>query len=220
MTASTSSSAISSVPWRRGESSLYTRDSFDAVRQVLAPGGLYCQWVPLYQISEGRVRQHRRVVPRRLPADNALARGLPRRTGCGRIDRPHQSGRARRRERGCTLAGTDVEPGSQQSIPFPSSGPLAVLRRSARSAEHRFRSALRNRDANPWVELASYAAAPADSRRRGEAVHRQAAEASTRHHAIRAARRNRGGIAAGRAHRVARAGRRDLDGIAALVRRR
>src|SRR6185503_11347735 len=40
------------VPWRRGESSLYTRDSFAAVRRMLAPGGLYCQWIPLYQISE------------------------------------------------------------------------------------------------------------------------------------------------------------------------
>src|SRR4029079_10388439 len=39
-------------PWRRGESSLYTRDSFEAVRRALAPGGLYCQWVPLYQITE------------------------------------------------------------------------------------------------------------------------------------------------------------------------
>ena len=34
------------VPWRRGESSLYTRESFDVVSRVLAPGGLYCQWVP------------------------------------------------------------------------------------------------------------------------------------------------------------------------------
>jgi spermidine synthase len=40
------------VPWRTGESALYTRDSFEAVRRVLAPGGLYCQWVPLYQLSE------------------------------------------------------------------------------------------------------------------------------------------------------------------------
>jgi spermidine synthase len=40
------------VPWRAGESALYTRDSFEAVRRVLAPRGLYCQWVPLYQLSE------------------------------------------------------------------------------------------------------------------------------------------------------------------------
>ena len=40
------------VPWRRGESSLYARDGFAAARRVLAPGGLYCQWIPLYQISE------------------------------------------------------------------------------------------------------------------------------------------------------------------------
>lgn len=40
------------VPWRRGESSLYTLESFESARQALAPGGIYCQWVPLFQLSE------------------------------------------------------------------------------------------------------------------------------------------------------------------------
>ena len=40
------------VPWRRGEASLYTLESFEIVRRALAPGGIYCQWVPLFQISE------------------------------------------------------------------------------------------------------------------------------------------------------------------------
>lgn len=40
------------VPWRRGESSLFTLESFLTARRALAPGGLYCQWVPLFQMSE------------------------------------------------------------------------------------------------------------------------------------------------------------------------
>lgn len=39
------------VPWRRGESSLYTLESFLAARRALAPGGLYCQWVPMFQLT-------------------------------------------------------------------------------------------------------------------------------------------------------------------------
>jgi len=44
------------VPWRRGESSLFTREHFAGVRRALAPGGLFCQWLPLYQMSEEELR--------------------------------------------------------------------------------------------------------------------------------------------------------------------
>jgi spermidine synthase len=40
------------VPWRSGESALYTREHFATVRRALAPDGLFCQWLPLYQLSE------------------------------------------------------------------------------------------------------------------------------------------------------------------------
>jgi spermidine synthase len=40
------------VPWRPGEAALYTRDHFVQVRRALAPGGLFCQWLPLYQMSD------------------------------------------------------------------------------------------------------------------------------------------------------------------------
>jgi spermidine synthase len=39
------------VPWRLGESSLFTREHFDGARRALAPGGLFCQWLPLYQLT-------------------------------------------------------------------------------------------------------------------------------------------------------------------------
>jgi spermidine synthase len=40
------------VPWHRGEASLYTADHFTAARHALAPGGIFCQWLPLFQLSE------------------------------------------------------------------------------------------------------------------------------------------------------------------------
>jgi spermidine synthase len=34
-----------------GSGALYTREHFSAVRERLAPGGLFCQWLPLYQLD-------------------------------------------------------------------------------------------------------------------------------------------------------------------------
>jgi spermidine synthase len=39
------------VPWRAGTGSLYTREHFEAVRDHLAPDGVFCQWLPLYQLT-------------------------------------------------------------------------------------------------------------------------------------------------------------------------
>jgi spermidine synthase len=39
------------VPWQAGAASLWTREHFAAVRTRLAPGGLFCQWLPLYQLG-------------------------------------------------------------------------------------------------------------------------------------------------------------------------
>jgi spermidine synthase len=43
------------VPWRPGEAPLYTREHFAAVRGALAPDGLFCQWLPVYQLSEAQL---------------------------------------------------------------------------------------------------------------------------------------------------------------------
>lgn len=40
------------VPWRAGESALYTREHFAQARAALADGGLFCQWIPAYQLRE------------------------------------------------------------------------------------------------------------------------------------------------------------------------
>jgi len=40
------------VPWRAGVGSLYTREHFAAARERLNQGGLFVQWVALYQMTE------------------------------------------------------------------------------------------------------------------------------------------------------------------------
>lgn len=40
------------VPWRPGESSLLSQEHFYATRDDLLPGGIFCQWLPLFQLSE------------------------------------------------------------------------------------------------------------------------------------------------------------------------
>lgn len=43
-------------PARDGAGALYTREHFQAMRARLAPGGLLCQWLPLYQLDEPMLR--------------------------------------------------------------------------------------------------------------------------------------------------------------------
>lgn len=40
------------VPWRKGESALYSLEHFQTTRNALKPGGIYAQWLPLFQLSE------------------------------------------------------------------------------------------------------------------------------------------------------------------------
>lgn len=39
------------IPWQAGAGSLYTREHFETVKRRLAPGGVFAQWLPLYQLS-------------------------------------------------------------------------------------------------------------------------------------------------------------------------
>lgn len=39
------------VPWRQGEGSLFTLEQFAAARRSLRPDGLFCQWLPLFQLD-------------------------------------------------------------------------------------------------------------------------------------------------------------------------
>ena len=39
-------------PWKAGTGGLYTREHYRVARDRLAPGGLYAQWLPLFQLSQ------------------------------------------------------------------------------------------------------------------------------------------------------------------------
>jgi len=40
------------LPWGSGAGRLYSREHIEAVRRSLTPGGIFCQWLPLYQVAE------------------------------------------------------------------------------------------------------------------------------------------------------------------------
>ncbi len=39
------------IPWHAGTSSLYAREMYATAARRLAPGGVFCQWLPLYQLT-------------------------------------------------------------------------------------------------------------------------------------------------------------------------
>jgi spermidine synthase len=41
------------TPWNEGSAWLYTADHFREVERRLAPGGIFCLWLPLYQLTAG-----------------------------------------------------------------------------------------------------------------------------------------------------------------------
>jgi spermidine synthase len=43
-------------PARDGAGALYTLEHFQAIRKRLAPNGLFCQWLPLYQLDEAMLK--------------------------------------------------------------------------------------------------------------------------------------------------------------------
>jgi spermidine synthase len=142
------------VPWRRGEASLYTRDSFESVRRVLAPGGLYCQWVPLYQISEGEFDSiaasfldifPRTTLWRDFNAGEAVA-ALIGHTDPGGLDADVADARSR---------GLNARPDRTNPYLSHPAGLWLYLVGPLDPGQQRFRSAPRNRDDSPWVELAS-----------------------------------------------------------------
>lgn len=62
------------LPWRTGEGRMFTVEHFQNVRRALKPGGLFCQWLPMFQLTrpqfEAIVRTFRLVFP-----DAYLVRG-------------------------------------------------------------------------------------------------------------------------------------------------
>jgi spermidine synthase len=143
------------VPWRRGESSLYTKDSFEAVRRVLAPGGLYCQWVPLHQISEPEfdsiAASFLDVFPQTTLWKGDFNAGEAVVALVGHTD-PRGVVGAAADERTRQLAASPDRGNPYLTHP---AGLWLYFAGTLDPSQRRFQAAPRNRDASPWVELAS-----------------------------------------------------------------
>jgi len=143
------------VPWRRGESSLYTRDSFAGVRRALAPGGLYCQWIPLYQISEAEfdsiAASFLDVFPQTTLWRGDFNAGEAVVALIGHADM--NSFRSERVDARMRALMTNPD----RSNPYLShpAGLWLYFVGPLDGADRRFQVAPRNRDVDPWVELAS-----------------------------------------------------------------
>lgn len=55
------------VPWHVGAASLYSLEHFRSVRRRLRPGGLFVQWLPLYQLSRREFLMVARTMARAFP---------------------------------------------------------------------------------------------------------------------------------------------------------
>ena len=42
------------LPWRTGEGRLFAREHFEAVRRALKTNGLFCQWLPMFQLTRSQ----------------------------------------------------------------------------------------------------------------------------------------------------------------------
>lgn len=62
------------LPWRTGEGRLFSLEQFRAVRDSLKPGGLYCQWLPMFQLTRPQFEAIARTFQQVFP-DAWLVRG-------------------------------------------------------------------------------------------------------------------------------------------------
>ncbi|MBI3868554.1 MAG: fused MFS/spermidine synthase [Verrucomicrobia bacterium] len=139
------------VPWRGGESALYTLESFAAARRALAPGGLFCQWLPLFQLSEEEfntiVATFLDVFPQATLWRGDFAPRDPAIALIGRFDdAPIDPGVVERRTR--ELATDDAN-----SFLAHPAGVWIFLGGALNPQSPRFLRAPRNQENHPWLEL-------------------------------------------------------------------
>jgi spermidine synthase len=152
------------VPWRSGESSLFTREHFETARGALAPGGVFCQWLPLFQLSEEQFRiiaaTFLDVFPHatlwrgdfdtEAPALALVGHTTPDGIDIGVVDN----------------ATSRLKPWLAQSTPLLSArgGLWLFLAGPLDPADPAFAGARRNREREPWIELLSPATRPGSGR--------------------------------------------------------
>jgi spermidine synthase len=142
------------VPWRPAEAPLYTQEHFEAVRRALTAEGVFCQWLPLYQLSPEQLAIILRTFLEVFP-DATLWRGnfipdtptlaLVGRLGSRPLDPEAIDARVR-----ALAASTDSNP----FLAHPA-GMWLYLVGPLKAGMPWFAGAPRNRDGAPWIELLS-----------------------------------------------------------------
>lgn len=147
------------VPWRRGEAALYSAEHFASVRRALAPDGLFCQWLPMFQLSEEDFRIVTATFlddfPRATLWRGDFAPGQPAlaligHTGAARLDPSAIARRVREMKPDPTNPHLAHEAGLWMFLV----GPLDAAQ---------FAGTRRNRENHPWLEILSPLARASDS---------------------------------------------------------
>ena len=142
------------VPWRPAEAPLYTQEHFESVRGALTAEGVFCQWLPLYQLSSEQlaiiVRTFLEVFPRASlwrgnfsPDEATLA--VVGHLGSRPLEPEAIDARVQ-----ALAASTDPNP----FLKHPA-GMWLFLVGPLKPEMPWFSGARRNRDGEPWVELLS-----------------------------------------------------------------
>ena len=143
------------VPWRPAEAPLYTQEHFESVRRALtAEGGVFCQWLPLYQLSPEQLAIILRTFLDVFP-EASLWRGnfipdAPTLALVGHLgSRPLEPEAIDARIRALAA--------SSESNPFLAhpAGMWLYLVGPLKAGMPWFAGAPRNRDGEPWIELLS-----------------------------------------------------------------
>ncbi|HUG54794.1 MAG TPA: fused MFS/spermidine synthase, partial [Vicinamibacteria bacterium] len=142
------------VPWRPAEAPLYTLEHFQSVRRALGADGIFCQWLPLYQLSPEQLAIILRTFLDVFPAAS-LWRGnfIPDEATLALVghlgSRPLEPEAIDARLR-ALAASTDSSP----FLEHPA-GMWLFLVGPVTADTPWFAGARRNRDGRPWIELLS-----------------------------------------------------------------
>jgi spermidine synthase len=139
------------VPWRRGEAGMFSLDQFASARRALAPGGIFCQWLPMFQMSEAEFKivaaTFLDVFPQTTLWRGDLAPDLPAVALVGHTDAaPIDPAVLDRRVRELRMDESNLHLAHAAGLWLFLVGPL-----DAKDA--RFATARRNREPTPWLEL-------------------------------------------------------------------
>jgi len=141
------------TPWRPGESLLYSQEHFEAVRRALEPGGLFCQWLPAFQLTEESFTIVTATFLDVFP-DATLWRGdfLPDQPALALIG---TSGGCKLDPAAVAVRASDLATRLDHANPYLAdpAGLWLFLVGPLDAGDPRLRAARRNRDARPWLEL-------------------------------------------------------------------